>query len=237
MILRRLSTDLRQQDWVTVLVETLIVVFGVFIGLQVNNWNAVRVEQVEQVALLQRLEADFSVSAPRAERASERLHEISGQTGQLIEFLRSINTPPDTDDILLIVNAPSLLSSIPPVSSTYLEMLSTGGLSRIENEDLRNALVRYGETNGRFQLMYSKAMDRIASTEGTESIFSSMEFDTHWDLPEGQSPVLSFDWEKLQAAEAQIYGVYIFQKSLSQLANEQHEQVQTILSLLKAELE
>ena len=39
MILRRLTTAFRKQDWFTVGVETLIVVFGVFIGLQVNNWN------------------------------------------------------------------------------------------------------------------------------------------------------------------------------------------------------
>ncbi|MFT5774992.1 MAG: hypothetical protein ACI9NG_000943 [Hyphomonas sp.] len=30
---------MRKQDWFTVAVETLIVVFGVFIGLQVGNWN------------------------------------------------------------------------------------------------------------------------------------------------------------------------------------------------------
>jgi hypothetical protein len=44
MILRRLTTAFRKQDWFTVVVETLIVVFGVFMGLQVNNWNAARAE-------------------------------------------------------------------------------------------------------------------------------------------------------------------------------------------------
>jgi hypothetical protein len=39
MTLRRLSSAVRKQDWVTALVETLIVVFGVFIALQVNNWH------------------------------------------------------------------------------------------------------------------------------------------------------------------------------------------------------
>lgn len=42
MILRRLSTAFRKQDWFTVAVETLIVVFGVFIGLQVQNWTSER---------------------------------------------------------------------------------------------------------------------------------------------------------------------------------------------------
>ena len=42
MILRRITDAFRKQDWFPVAVETLIVVFGVFIGLQVNNWNEER---------------------------------------------------------------------------------------------------------------------------------------------------------------------------------------------------
>ena len=42
MILRRLTNAFRKQDWFTVFIETLIVVLGVFIGLQVNNWNESR---------------------------------------------------------------------------------------------------------------------------------------------------------------------------------------------------
>ena len=55
MILRRLTDAIRKQDWFTVVVETLIVVFGVFIGLQVNNWNAARVAGSDAADLLSRL--------------------------------------------------------------------------------------------------------------------------------------------------------------------------------------
>ena len=42
MILRRITEAFRRQDWFTVAIETLIVVLGVFLGLQVNNWNEAR---------------------------------------------------------------------------------------------------------------------------------------------------------------------------------------------------
>jgi hypothetical protein len=42
MILQRISDAFRRQDWFTVTVETLIVVLGVFLGLQINNWNTGR---------------------------------------------------------------------------------------------------------------------------------------------------------------------------------------------------
>jgi hypothetical protein len=44
MILRRISDGIRYQDWFTVMVEILIMLIGVFIGLQVNNWNEERVD-------------------------------------------------------------------------------------------------------------------------------------------------------------------------------------------------
>jgi hypothetical protein len=45
MILRRIAEAFRRQDWFTVFVETMIVVLGVFLGLQVNNWNQSRADQ------------------------------------------------------------------------------------------------------------------------------------------------------------------------------------------------
>lgn len=40
MLLRKLSTHIKEQNWSTVLVEFLIVVFGPFMGLQSNGWQA-----------------------------------------------------------------------------------------------------------------------------------------------------------------------------------------------------
>lgn len=60
MILRRLSTALRKQDWFTVLIETLIVMFGVFLGIQVANWNGERASHTEYVQALTRLETEIA---------------------------------------------------------------------------------------------------------------------------------------------------------------------------------
>ena len=39
MILRRLAEGIREQNWFTVVLEVLIVVVGIFIGLQVDDRN------------------------------------------------------------------------------------------------------------------------------------------------------------------------------------------------------
>lgn len=42
MILRRVIEHFRKQEWTAVFLDFVIVVLGVFIGLQVNNWNEAR---------------------------------------------------------------------------------------------------------------------------------------------------------------------------------------------------
>lgn len=61
MILRRLTAALRKQDWFTVVVETLIVVFGVFFGIQLGNWNEARAdERAYQHAMMRLAEESFA---------------------------------------------------------------------------------------------------------------------------------------------------------------------------------
>ncbi len=45
MILRRLSQSLKQQNWTAIWIEFILLVSGVFLGIQVSNWNATRLER------------------------------------------------------------------------------------------------------------------------------------------------------------------------------------------------
>jgi hypothetical protein len=45
MILRRLSQSLKEQNWMAIVIEFILLVSGVFLGIQVANWNEARVER------------------------------------------------------------------------------------------------------------------------------------------------------------------------------------------------
>ena len=59
MILRRLAAAFRRQDWFAAGLEIMIVVLGVFIGIQMANWNEALQERIEQRSVEQRLQSDF----------------------------------------------------------------------------------------------------------------------------------------------------------------------------------
>jgi hypothetical protein len=62
MILRRLSRSLEEQNWTAIWIEFALLVVGVFLGIQVANWNAARVDRIEYEAALGRLGAEIDIN-------------------------------------------------------------------------------------------------------------------------------------------------------------------------------
>ncbi len=52
MILRRAVAHVRDQDWTSIVVELVIVVLGVFLGLQANLWNEARVDAARREQII-----------------------------------------------------------------------------------------------------------------------------------------------------------------------------------------
>jgi len=59
MLLRRVIEHFREQEWTAIFLDFLIVVVGVFVGLQVNNWNEARRERAKEAFAIAALRSDF----------------------------------------------------------------------------------------------------------------------------------------------------------------------------------
>ena len=55
MILSRIMAHIRAQNWTAVVAEFVVVVLGVFVGLQVNLWNEARVESMRRQQIIDAL--------------------------------------------------------------------------------------------------------------------------------------------------------------------------------------
>ncbi|MCB1606551.1 MAG: hypothetical protein KDI71_06205 [Xanthomonadales bacterium] len=63
MILRRLVAQLREQNWTAIAVEFVLLVIGVFLGLQASNWNDARNERAQGERWRQQILADLDQNA------------------------------------------------------------------------------------------------------------------------------------------------------------------------------
>ena len=144
MILRRLTEALRRQDWSTVAVEIIIVILGVFIGIQVANWNDARIDAGRAVAYLERIGQDLDADLATLADRKDFWHQVSryGETGLLYAQTGSAE---DTSHwaVLLAYFQASQVAEFITIQATYDELRSTGDLELISDLDIRSALARY----------------------------------------------------------------------------------------------
>ena len=62
MILQSLARNLRQQNWLSLFIELIIVIVGIFVGLQVSSWNSSRQDDAIEKIYLHRLLNDMEES-------------------------------------------------------------------------------------------------------------------------------------------------------------------------------
>ncbi|MCB1585338.1 MAG: hypothetical protein KDI52_03575 [Xanthomonadales bacterium] len=59
MLLRRITQHIKNQNWFAVFLDFVIVVAGVFIGIQVANWNELKKEQQLEKQYIQNIISDL----------------------------------------------------------------------------------------------------------------------------------------------------------------------------------
>ncbi len=67
MLLRRVTEHVRKQNWMAVALDFVIVVVGVFIGVQAANWNEARADQTRARGYIERIQSDLKADVARYE--------------------------------------------------------------------------------------------------------------------------------------------------------------------------
>lgn len=141
MILRRVVENMRQQHWTGVFIELVIVVLGVFIGMQVSNWNEERADARLGRDYVRRLirDLDEDDAAVRAQIAYYSAVLISVR--ETDELLREA----DPDPRALIINAyrATEITFIPPVRATWDQIVSSGHLGLLPAGAVESGLAQY----------------------------------------------------------------------------------------------
>jgi len=124
--------------------EIMLVVIGILIALQVNNWNENRKERIQERKYLLRFDAELSTDLENiASSISMNKDRI-----QRAEFLmRTIGTPrlaEDSSSYFIRSIEYAGYTNFPVIAdNTFEEIKSSGKLSLIRNEELRSALQQY----------------------------------------------------------------------------------------------
>lgn len=150
MLMRRIASRLAQQDWFAVAIEFALIVAGVFVGIQVANWNDARKDRELEGTYFARIAQDvrsdiaemdeiIRVSAVRLALFNELLPTASGRAlpdgfdsarGRIgIESVPAYaDAGPNSPGFALFI-----LTPLEGNRSAYSTMISTGGLTHVSD--------------------------------------------------------------------------------------------------------
>ncbi len=144
MIFRRFLQRFRQQQWGAIATELVIVIIGVFIGIQVSNWNQSRHDAAHARENLQRIEIDLVADMTALERRVVFWRQVTEYGNGAIRYAETGQRVDGSawKTVLSFYQASQLYPYV-PADTTYQELRSAGELGLFTDANLRTALADY----------------------------------------------------------------------------------------------
>ncbi|MDF1770278.1 hypothetical protein [Maricaulis sp.] len=139
MILSRITKALKDQNWLAVAIEFVIVILGVAIGFQVTGWNAARQDARLEHAYLERLADELDEVRDSLEDTSGDLDDARDRAERFLVALEAGDTDTMQADAIGLVVI-TRVSQVQVQTAAMHELISSGRLGLIRNEELRAAL-------------------------------------------------------------------------------------------------
>jgi len=143
LIVGRLADSLRSQNWFTVLLEIVILVVGIFIGLQVDDWNQARKDRIEERDFIARLHSDMEASMDFLDEIRKRHQNTWENTEVALDVLfsridRDELSTAECDAIARSIFFLPVTIQLPSLE----ELIATGRLTIVRDAKLRTGLAR-----------------------------------------------------------------------------------------------
>lgn len=228
MIFHRLAQYLNEQNWSAITIEFVLLVLGVFLGMQVANWNEERHLAERRSAALARLHAESEAAIAYLER---RIGIMAGESELRAELLRRLSHDDwqgaDPAQMAKALETLQYAPAVAPPRAVYDELISTGLYSEIGDSRLREAVSAYVAQIGWVERQIDYVRARwVARNEGRTFAGERPVFD-----PDGPRQLrMTYDLPALSADPA--YVVNAIQNNVSTIA--QVEWTQGLLDKARA---
>lgn len=154
MILHRLGEAISRQNWFTVVIEILVVVVGIFIGLQVDGWNEARKDRKDEKIFLQRLHEDLLLTEKLSSRVRDRrLDRLQSAMDASDVLFGRVDRDTLTEEECIAIASSTFFNINASGLSSLEELVGTGRMDIIRDFELRSALVELQQTRAALAFM------------------------------------------------------------------------------------
>jgi hypothetical protein len=143
-MIHRWAQALRAHDWPAALIELVIVVLGIFLGLQADAWNDRRLALATEREYLNRLSEEVQSNLEIYRRGADMNSRRSDTAIQYFEFITAEDSQPvERNQLLGMFCTPGFIAAAPYDNAVLDEMIATGVLANLQDAALRSAISEY----------------------------------------------------------------------------------------------
>jgi hypothetical protein len=144
VILRRMTEHLKTQNWVAVGLDLAVVVLGVFLGFQVNEWKDARQSKAREFVAIERLHAEAVETVLYLQRFVSSFERLTIEQDSAVAALAKRNWSAESEESIETGIATLVMyPAVAPPRSTYDDLLNSGLFSDISYAALRSAVSEY----------------------------------------------------------------------------------------------
>ena len=146
MIFRRFLQRFHQQQWGAIATELVIVIIGVFIGMQVSNWNEDRATARQAAEFTVRLTDDLRKEAWAYESLINYNSQTNANQRRVLDAMAGDIELSDEQFVISAYRA-TQYKDFNRYRATYDELVSTGNIGLVKDQALRETAVALFTTN------------------------------------------------------------------------------------------
>ncbi len=188
--------------------EIILVVIGILIALQINNWNEDRKQNAEEIKLLQNFRNSIEADAARV---NQHINDFERRNELINILLRHINADLPYSDSLSIYFMNSTALWMPRLDQEVFSTLTSTDLNIISNDTLKKEITSYYSFAKRqFDIFISRYANIIedASKNIFPTRFNAL-WNNSWNDPEkelqGGRVMIPNDYEALKKDKEYLY--------------------------------
>ncbi|GJL91350.1 hypothetical protein [Hyphococcus sp.] len=243
MLLRRITEHVKAQNWTAVALDFLIVVVGVFIGIQVANWNDAQAESRRSLQSLKELRSDYKDISVVTD---ELVGFYEGVISDLQVVVATLHSGEFNDEargaVIRALSYGDVFGDPPPPSGTFRDLQSAGELRLITDKALRLRLIEYDQSLDTINQSNAAITDMM--TPFVAAFRRHSRLSTGYQLPEGDDfsfidaelpPVVDADYAALlsdsefRIASEQYLRLQVGRYFNAKVAQSKVHQIQTMI--------
>lgn len=129
--------------WRYAIGEIVLVVIGILIALQINNWNTKRLENRQEQKILKILHDEFTYNAIELQRNIDKSTLTKSKIDSLLFFIDHPEIPLEEPELRELALRVTGYSTFDPSNGALNNLISSGQLELIQNDSLKITLSKW----------------------------------------------------------------------------------------------